>query len=80
LTSSRVNGAKAEDVMEAGPTTIRPDVHLRPTLKRLTDRNLDSVLVTASDGSLIGVLYREDAQRQVGPAADAREEEACVCE
>jgi CBS domain-containing protein len=80
LTSSQVAGAKAEDVMELGPTTIRPDVRLRSILKRMTDRNVDDMLVTTSDGGLVGVLYREDAERKVGSAAEARDEEACECD
>jgi hypothetical protein len=46
----------------------------------MTDRNVDDMLVTTSDGGLVGVLYREDAERKVGSAAEARDEEACECD
>ena len=70
-----------EDVMESGPTTIRPDVSLDSILERLRQRNVENILVTTPDGQLIGVLYREDAEHHVGDAgAGAEEEEACECD
>ena len=80
LAAASPDGTKAEDVMESGPSTIRPDMHLRSMLKRMIDRNVGSVLMTTSDGALIGVLYREDAERQVGSLEEEREEQACECE
>ena len=80
LASSQTDGARAEDVMESGPSTIRPNVRLRSFLKRMLDRKVDGVLVTSSDGVLMGVLYQEEALRQVGSMAEEREEQACECE
>ncbi len=67
-----------ENVMESGPTTIRPDVLIDSIRSRLSERNIENVLVTTSDGVLIGVLYREDAERQVD-AGGTDDEEACLC-
>ncbi len=49
--------ASVEAVMEAGPSTIRPDVSLAEFTEHMRARNVGSVLVTTSTGHLIGVLY-----------------------
>jgi len=49
---------RVENVMETGPSTIRPDTPLADILRRMTDRNLASVVVTKPTGELIGVLRR----------------------
>jgi predicted transcriptional regulator len=54
-----------EEVMENGPTTFRPDNFLEPLVKRMYDRKVGSVIVTNSDGVLIGVLYRKDGQERL---------------
>jgi CBS domain-containing protein len=51
-------GAHAEDVMEPGPSTIRPHEPLEPLLDRLADRNLRTAIVTTPEGRLIGVVRR----------------------
>jgi len=51
-----------EEVMENGPTTFRPDNFLQPLVKRMQDKKVGSVIVTNSDGVLIGILYRKDAE------------------
>jgi predicted transcriptional regulator len=53
--------ARAEDVMQLGPPTIRPDLPPEQALEYMKKRN--TVLVTTSDGELLGVLRREDAER-----------------
>lgn len=64
--------ASAEESMTEGPSTIRPSVSLETIAKRLRERNLTSALVTSSDGRLVGVLLREDAEhRLAGPAGRA---------
>lgn len=55
--------ATAEQVMESGPATIRPSLTLQETADYLQWREIDSVLVTTSDGTLMGVLYRKDIER-----------------
>ncbi len=51
-----------ESVMENGPTTFRPDNFLEPLIKRMHDKNVGSVIITNSDGVLIGLLYRKDGE------------------
>jgi CBS domain-containing protein len=50
--------AHAEDVMEPGPSTIRPHEALEPLLERLAERNLRTAIVTTPEGRLIGVVRR----------------------
>ena len=54
-----------EDVMENGPTTFRPDNFLEPLVKRLQVKKVGSVIITNSDGVLIGILRRKDAEEQL---------------
>ena len=63
--------ALVEEVMESGPTTTRPDDPLEVITERLQGRQVDSILVTTSDGRLVGILYREDAERMLDEAAAA---------
>jgi predicted transcriptional regulator len=56
--------ATVEEVMVAGPTTYRPNVPVGKAVERMRKRGVPAVLVTTSDGRLIGQLYREDAERQ----------------
>ncbi|MGH7966123.1 MAG: CBS domain-containing protein [Candidatus Binatia bacterium] len=58
--------AVAEAVMESGPTTIRPSVPLDALAKHMRERKLDTMVVTTSDGRLVGVLYRKDIERGEG--------------
>jgi CBS domain-containing protein len=53
-------------VMRNGPATFRPDVPVGKMAGRMRERAARSVLVTTSDGSLVGLLYREDAERLAG--------------
>ncbi|MGH9175918.1 MAG: CBS domain-containing protein, partial [Vicinamibacterales bacterium] len=55
-------GQLVEDVMEPGPTTFRPHVPPDAPLKYMQRHKIDSVLVTTSDGELIGLLRRDDAE------------------
>ena len=54
-----------EAVMENGPTTFRPDNFLEPLTKRMREKKVGSVIITNSDGGLIGVLYRKDAEERL---------------
>ena len=45
--------------------TFRPDNFLASLVKRMRDRKAGSVLITNSDGVLIGVLYRQDAEARL---------------
>ena len=57
--------ATVESVMESGPSTIRPDTSLDEFTEHMRARKVASVLVTTSTGHLIGVLFREDAERKL---------------
>lgn len=52
--------------MEDGPTTTRADDDLAAVVERMTRRKVTELLVTDPDGRLIGVLYRDDAERLLG--------------
>ena len=57
---------EVEQVMRNGPTTFRPNEPTGKMAKRMRERGSRTVLVTTSDGKLVGVLYREDAERLAG--------------
>jgi CBS domain-containing protein len=52
--------------MEFGPITIRPHLVLEDVTASMRERPIDSVLVTTSDGRLVGTLHRRDAERRTG--------------
>ena len=54
--------ALAEDVMENGPTTVRPDELLAELLGRMQKRKVSEILVATPDGVLIGNLNRVEAE------------------
>ena len=58
--------AMVEEVMRNGPATFRPDEPVGKMAKRMRDRGARTVLVTTSDGTLVGLLYREDAEHLAG--------------
>ncbi len=49
-----------DQVMEEGPTTYRLDRPAEETAKYLAERGVASVLITTSDGELVGVFFRDD--------------------
>jgi CBS domain-containing protein len=61
--------AVAEQVMRAGPTTYRPNVPAHEAGARMRERRVDALLVTMPDGTLVGLLRREDAEH-AGVAAE----------
>jgi CBS domain-containing protein len=48
---------RVEDVMEAGPTTVRAHEPLVPLLERMARRQVDEVIVTTPEGELLGVVH-----------------------
>jgi Mg/Co/Ni transporter MgtE len=52
-----------EDAMTLGPRTVRPSLELDKAVERMRKQNLTTLAVTRSDGVLIGVLRRVDAER-----------------
>ena len=63
------DAATAADAMREGPTTIRPHVTLDDTVKSLAARRREQVLVTTSEGRLVGLLRRADAERRLSAVA-----------
>jgi len=49
-----------EEAMTPGPTTIRPSIGADPLLERMRERELTSYVVTTPDGTLVGVVLRDD--------------------
>ena len=58
--------AIAGEVMEAGPSTIRPDADPEALAVRLTERELRTAIVTTPDGKLVGVVRRGDLPAPAG--------------
>jgi Mg/Co/Ni transporter MgtE len=52
----------AEELMQAGPSTFRPNVTLDEMAGYLREHDLSSALVTTSEGRLLGITYREDIE------------------
>jgi predicted transcriptional regulator len=55
--------ATAEQVMRPGPVTYRPSSVAADVVERMQKKGVGGVLITRSDGTLIGWLRREDAER-----------------
>jgi CBS domain-containing protein len=55
-----------EQLMESGPATIRPNMPLETVLERLREKATATILITTPDGKFVGVLHREDAERERG--------------
>ena len=62
--------AIVEQVMEAGPSTIRPDTKLEQITQRMQAKHLDHVVVTTLDGRLVGVLLRQEAEERLKDSAE----------
>jgi len=52
-----------EAVMRSGPATYRPDMVVSAAVEQLTKRKVSGVLVTRSDGTLLGWLRGDDAEK-----------------
>jgi len=50
----------AEQRMESGPSTVRPEIPADQLAQRLRDRDLATAIVTTPEGRLIGVVRRHD--------------------
>ena len=70
--------AVVEDVMQAGPTTFRPDAEIDAVSERMARRRVERALVTNSDGRLVGTLYLADLQEKFS-SADEGDEPSCDC-
>jgi CBS domain-containing protein len=47
---------RVEDVMEAGPATVRAHEPLIPLLERMARRQVGEIIVTTPEGELLGVV------------------------
>jgi hypothetical protein len=53
----------AQDVMEPGPSTVRPDRQAAGVAERLANQDLRWAIVTTPEGRLLGVAARQDLER-----------------
>ncbi|HEX2027552.1 MAG TPA: CBS domain-containing protein [Nitriliruptorales bacterium] len=53
-------------LMREGPATVRPSEELGRLLQRMRCAGIDGILVTRSDGRLLGLLERDRGERAVG--------------
>jgi hypothetical protein len=60
--------ATAGEAMEIGPTTIRPSEPLAPLVERMRNRGVTTIVVSDLKGRLVGILYRQDAERALEAA------------
>ena len=66
--------SSVEHAMRPGPSTFRPNVAITEMAEYMAQHNLESSPVTTSDGRLVGLLVRTDAERaalEVKPATDS---------
>ena len=59
-------GLRAEEVMEVGPSTVRPDTRAGELAKRLADRDLRWAILTNPEGRLLGVASRDALEKAAG--------------
>ena len=52
-----------DEAMTEGPSTVRPSARLAEVVERMQRQNLSGLPVTTSDGRLVGLLMRADAER-----------------
>ncbi len=58
--------AVAEQAMEPGPSTVRGHLSAEKIAARMTQGELNTVVVTSPEGTLLGVVRRQDAQAAAG--------------
>jgi Mg/Co/Ni transporter MgtE len=59
----RDDDVPVEEAMTPGPSTVRPSLELERAVERMGKQELTNLPVTRSDGVLVGVIQREDAER-----------------
>lgn len=60
---ARDGDVAVEEAMTSGPSTVRPSLELERAVERMRVQGLSSLPVTHSDGVLVGVILREDAEQ-----------------
>jgi len=65
LRNGTVDGNRSIDrLMEPGPTTFRPHLSIEQMADYAEKKTLDPILVTTSDGRLVGALRAQDLRRR----------------
>jgi Mg/Co/Ni transporter MgtE len=49
-----------EEAMTSGPSTVRPNAAVESLRRRIEQYDLTTVIVTRSDGHLVGIVHRDD--------------------
>lgn len=57
-----VGEATVESAMRPGPSTIRPSARIEAIRERMRAQRLTRIIVTRADGTLFGVVRREDIE------------------
>jgi CBS-domain-containing membrane protein len=60
---TRARRGTAEEAMDPGPSTVRPNASLSSVVERMRRHDLRSYPVTTSDGRLVGLILRDEAER-----------------
>lgn len=60
---------RAEEAMTEGPSTLRPSARLDEAARRMRDEGLTRIVVTRSNGILVGALRRDDVEARSMAAA-----------
>src|SRR5919197_3977615 len=63
-------GLRIEQAMRPGSSTFRPHVSIVEMAQLMADHDLESSLVTTSDGRLVGLLLRGDAAKVAGDRSE----------
>jgi predicted transcriptional regulator len=69
---SRNEDTTVEAAMAAGPSTVRPSLELDKAAERMHAQKLTGLPVTRSDGVLLGLLRRDNAERALAPNEPSR--------
>jgi CBS domain-containing protein len=62
---ARKAGNTVEEAMTEGPSTVRPNTSLASLVERMQKHDLRSFPVTTSDGRLVGLVLRDEAEREL---------------
>jgi hypothetical protein len=62
------DASTAEDVMDAGPSTVRFDTPAHELVQRLARRDLKTAVVSTPSGCLVGVFHRAAAEARLAGA------------
>lgn len=65
---------RVEQAMRPGPSTFRPHVLANEMAEYMNRHDLESSPITTSDGRLVGILLREDAERAANEKHEAMHE------